>query len=162
LNYCRILCQKTLLYSILHRCTNQFLLQYRSECNLKLTLQCSFTYFENRFSKKWRWVGALLVNTGDTCAKRLSAVSVTDLTPTPPNRLSFDILLSTVESIKITRMLKIADLDTVLLACRPSWQLAKLGAENAFDKITLDRLASFMDKQQQVFLLLVNLLDLTH
>jgi hypothetical protein len=108
--------------------------------------------------KKWKWVGALLVNTGGDHVKRLSVVSLTDLTADPPNGLSFNIVLpTTVHSIEITRMLNIADLDPLLSACGPFRQVAKLAAENINDRELFCSLASLMDDRQQVCNLLLTL-----
>ena len=106
--------------------------------------------------KKWSWVGALLVNTGGDHAKRLSAVSLTDPTADPPTRISFNTVLS--DSIEITRMLNIADLDLLLSACGPSRQVAKLAATDINDRELLNSLASFMDDRRQVCNLLLRLI----
>jgi hypothetical protein len=96
------------------------------------------------------WVGALLINTGDTHLKKMSTICISDSTATLPNGLSFNLLLSAVDSIQIMQMINVEDLDILLSASGPFHQVAKLRPENGYEKEPLDCLASFMDGRQQV------------
>jgi hypothetical protein len=112
---------------------------------------------EIRIPKKWEWIGALLVDTGDVHTRKLATIRLSDPTATPPTGLSFSTLLAVADLITITRMLTVADLDIVLSACRPFCQVAELGPDNGNDIDLLNSLASFMDNQQQVCILFVGL-----
>jgi hypothetical protein len=82
--------------------------------------------------------------------RKLANINLSDETTAPQDRLPFDILLSTADSMTITSILRVGELDIILSACGDSHQLAKLGPDGANDKNYLNSLASFMDSQRQV------------
>lgn len=96
--------------------------------------------------KKWHWAGAFCVNTTEDHVERLCNVTLYILTDPTDFCRFFDFL----DAIRLTRVLDVADLDTILPSCGLVSQLAKLEGETGRDEYVLDSLVTFMGRKQQV------------
>jgi hypothetical protein len=105
---------------------------------------------KTRIPKKWKWVGDLFLDTAPDLVEKLCTVVLSDPTDAPQNGLRFSIMFASVDSLRIKRRLCVAELDTMLSACGPVQQLAKLGAESISHEHTLNHVVTFMDRQRQV------------
>ena len=103
-----------------------------------------------RIPKKWKWVGDLFIDTAPDRAEKICTVALSDATDVPQNGLRFSIIFTSVESIRIKKRLNIEELDTMLSACGPVLQLAKLRADNVHYEHTLNTVETFMDTHHQV------------
>jgi len=109
-----------------------------------------FSCRKSRIPKKWKWVGDLFVDTAPEYAEKLCTVTLSDSTDPLQNGLRFSIMLSLVDSVRITKRLNVGELDAVLYACGPVQQLAKLSAEDTSCADKLNHLMIYMNLQQQV------------
>ena len=105
---------------------------------------------KTRIPKKWKWVGDLFLDTAPDHAEKLCSVTLSDPTDAPQNGFRLSIMFSSMDSLQIKRRICIGELDAMLSACGPVQQLAKLGPENISHEHTLNHVATYMDRQQQV------------
>lgn len=103
-----------------------------------------------RIPKKWKWSGELLVEKELDKAERFCEVALTDATDHLPDGLRLSICFSSVESLRLRRLLDVADIDGLLSACARPQQMAKLGPQSEADTPPFQTLVRYMRKKRKM------------
>ncbi|KAF5373542.1 hypothetical protein D9758_000846 [Tetrapyrgos nigripes] len=103
----------------------------------------------HRISKKWKWTGKIELQREDEVVVLCEEATLTDTTQVVPQGMPFLVAMpEALKSIRFTSFLQLDHLDSVLLACKPVQQLARLSAEDDAGKKALGKLARFISAKQ--------------
>ncbi|THU96358.1 hypothetical protein K435DRAFT_797417 [Dendrothele bispora CBS 962.96] len=102
-----------------------------------------------KIPKKWKWTGKIELHRGDETEVVCEQAILSDTTAVLPEGMPF--LVAMPESTKTLQLHSFFPLDhlgSILLACKPAQQTARLSAEDDAGKQSLNKLATFMTCKQ--------------
>ncbi|KZT21687.1 hypothetical protein NEOLEDRAFT_1181525 [Neolentinus lepideus HHB14362 ss-1] len=107
-------------------------------------------HYHYRIPKKWKWTGDLFLQSDVDKAERFCQVALTDTTDHLQDGLRFSICFASVDSLRLKKLLDVADLDTLLSSCTRPQQMAKLAPQGQADTKPLETLTNFMLKRKKI------------